>query len=103
LARDRIVPDAIRSLCNGELIQIRNPWLYVHGHVLEPLSGYLWLAARAGDDPTGFSGAWNFGPSDNSAKCVRDLVEAIIGKMEKRRIRSYAARGRNSMKQAGYD
>ena len=80
-ARDRIVPDAIRSLCNGELIQVRNPMaIRPWQHVLEPLSGYLWLAARAGDDPTGFSGAWNFGPNDNSAKCVRDLVEAIIGK-----------------------
>ena len=80
-AKDRIVPDAIRSLSKGELIQIRNPMaMRPWQHVLEPLSGYLWLAARASDDPTGFSGAWNFGPNDNSAKCVRDLVEAIIGK-----------------------
>ncbi len=80
-AKDRIVPDAIRSLSKSELIQIRNPTaIRPWQHVLEPLSGYLWLAARASDDPAGFSGAWNFGPSDNSAKCVRDLVEAIIGK-----------------------
>ena len=46
-AEDRIVPDCIRSLQNGEAIPVRNktatrPWQ----HVLEPLSGYLLLAAK---------------------------------------------------------
>jgi len=45
-APDRIVPDCIRSLQAGQPIGVRNPkatrpWQ----HVLEPLSGYLWLAA----------------------------------------------------------
>jgi CDP-glucose 4,6-dehydratase len=45
-ASDRIVPDCIRSLQAGQRIAVRNPkatrpWQ----HVLEPLSGYLWLAA----------------------------------------------------------
>jgi CDP-glucose 4,6-dehydratase len=43
---DRIVPDCVRALRKGEAIPVRNktatrPWQ----HVLEPLSGYLWLAA----------------------------------------------------------
>ncbi|MEY4245462.1 MAG: hypothetical protein RLZZ245_3047 [Verrucomicrobiota bacterium] len=43
---DRIVPDCVRALRKGEPIPVRNktatrPWQ----HVLEPLSGYLWLAA----------------------------------------------------------
>ena len=43
---DRIVPDAMRALQRGQSILVRNPqatrpWQ----HVLEPLSGYLWLAA----------------------------------------------------------
>ena len=46
-ALDRIVPDCIRALQRGEAIAVRNPaatrpWQ----HVLEPLSGYLWLAAQ---------------------------------------------------------
>ena len=46
-AKDRIVPDCIRHLQRNESIPVRNPratrpWQ----HVLEPLSGYLWLAAR---------------------------------------------------------
>lgn len=45
-AEDRIVPDAMRALDQGEKIAVRNPnavrpWQ----HVLEPLSGYLHLAS----------------------------------------------------------
>jgi CDP-glucose 4,6-dehydratase len=45
-AQDRILPDCIRSLQTSQPIAVRNPkatrpWQ----HVLEPLSGYLWLAA----------------------------------------------------------
>ncbi len=46
-AVDRLVPDAVRALTAGQPIVVRNPdavrpWQ----HVLEPLSGYLQLAAR---------------------------------------------------------
>ncbi|MEA3186672.1 MAG: CDP-glucose 4,6-dehydratase, partial [Chthoniobacter sp.] len=66
-AVDRIVPDAMRSLSAGEPIRIRNkdstrPWQ----HVLEPLGGYLWLAASlAGldrDKDSALCDAFNFGP-----------------------------------------
>jgi CDP-glucose 4,6-dehydratase len=45
-AADRIVPDCMRALEKGKPIPVRNPkatrpWQ----HVLEPLSGYLWLGA----------------------------------------------------------
>ena len=45
-AVDRIVPDCMRALEKGKPIPVRNPkatrpWQ----HVLEPLSGYLWLGA----------------------------------------------------------
>ena len=45
-AVDRIVPDCMRALARGKPIPVRNPkatrpWQ----HVLEPLSGYLWLGA----------------------------------------------------------
>ena len=50
-APHRIVPDAIRALATGKAIPVRNPgatrpWQ----HVLEPLSGYLWLAACLASD-----------------------------------------------------
>ena len=50
-AKDRIIPDCIRSWSKGEIVNIRNPkatrpWQ----HVLEPLSGYLLLAIKLKDN-----------------------------------------------------
>lgn len=81
-ALDRIVPDCIRALSNNEPIVVRNkvatrPWQ----HVLEPLSGYLWLGAQLskGDlqQPTLASG-FNFGPALSSNLSVANLVNEII-------------------------
>ena len=78
-ARDRIVPDVFRALSQKEVVNVRSPmavrpWQYV----LEPLSGYMWLAARVNEDPLTFSGPWNFGPLETSARCVRDLVAKVL-------------------------
>jgi CDP-glucose 4,6-dehydratase len=78
-AEDRIVPDCVRALSEGEKIPVRNPrsvrpWQ----HVLEPLSGYLWLGARMLEDPARFAEAWNFGPANSEGSCVADLVERVI-------------------------
>lgn len=75
----RIVPDSMRALNEKRSIDVRNPfatrpWQFV----LEPLSGYLWLAARLNENPKQSSGGWNFGPADSSARCVSDLVKEII-------------------------
>ncbi len=80
-AEDRLVPDCIRALRQGGTIRVRNPqstrpWQ----HVLEPLSGYLTLAAalrREPGDPA-LASAFNFGPGVSSNRPVRDLVEAIV-------------------------
>jgi CDP-glucose 4,6-dehydratase len=51
------------------------PWQ----HVLEPLSGYLALAARlAADDGETVATAFNFGPSKTSNQPVARLVEEIL-------------------------
>ena len=78
-ARDRIVPDCIRALEAGRPIRLRNPdatrpWQ----HVLEPLSGYLLLAARLIEAPEDAAGSWNFGPRPDSTSTVRDLAEAVV-------------------------
>ncbi|MFO1449143.1 MAG: CDP-glucose 4,6-dehydratase [Opitutaceae bacterium] len=85
-ALDRIVPDCIRSLQRNDAIPVRNkvstrPWQ----HVLEPLSGYLWLAAVlanpgfvAGTNPAILTSAFNFGPSNQSNRTVADLVQEIL-------------------------
>lgn len=78
-ARDRIVPDAMRSLAKGESIPVRNPgatrpWQ----HVLEALSGYLTLGAHLLHGETDVQGSWNFGPADGNVKTVRELVETVL-------------------------
>jgi len=83
-AEDRIVPDCVRSLQTGKDIAVRNPnacrpWQ----HVLEPLSGYLSLAAQlaAADSEHRLDelcSPFNFGPKEQSHQSVRQLVEAII-------------------------
>jgi CDP-glucose 4,6-dehydratase len=95
---DRIVPDCMRALGRGEIIPVRNktatrPWQ----HVLEPLSGYLWLAALLADPALGGPGgpnpallrdAFNFGPRLESNRTVAELVVEILkhrpGKWEDR-------------------
>jgi CDP-glucose 4,6-dehydratase len=79
-AADRIVPDCVRALTAGEPIVVRNPnavrpWQ----HVLEPLSGYLWLGALMLRDGRRYEGAWNFGPTDlDGDRPVRWLVERFL-------------------------
>lgn len=77
--KDRIVPDCIRALENNKLIQLRNPnAIRPWQHVLEPISGYLLLAAKMLREPKKFCNAWNFGPNYDSIFTVREIVEMII-------------------------
>lgn len=78
-AADRIIPDCIRAWSKGEKAICRNPdatrpWQ----HVLEPLSGYLWLGASLLKHPEDTAGeAFNFGPDDKVIKSVRELVDLL--------------------------
>lgn len=75
-ADDRLVPDCIRGLSSGQGIAIRNPSaLRPWQHVLEPLSGYLWLAATMNRDPRRFGERWNFGPPDSNIVPVKRVAE----------------------------
>ena len=75
-ARDRIVPDCIRAWSDGKPATIRSPlqrgpWQ----HVLEPLSGYLWLGAKLRQKRAGIAGeAFNFGPGPEVTQSVSQLV-----------------------------
>jgi CDP-glucose 4,6-dehydratase len=49
--------------------------------VLEPLSGYLWLAARqskAAEGDTQIASAFNFGPGHESNRTVEELVTEVL-------------------------
>jgi CDP-glucose 4,6-dehydratase len=84
-AKDRILADCIRALEKSEPIPVRNktstrPWQFV----LEPLSGYLWLAAVLAQpslrsfDPALFTSAFNFGPGLDSNRTVAELVCEVL-------------------------
>lgn len=73
---DRIIPDCIRAFSKGKGLNIRNPgatrpWQ----HVLEPLSGYLWLGVNLFENNKTVRGeSFNFGPSDKVDRSVEELV-----------------------------
>jgi CDP-glucose 4,6-dehydratase len=78
-AADRLIPDAARAADAGEPIRIRNPkavrpWQFV----LEPLHGYLLLAERLWSGGGAFAQAWNFGPADEDARAVAEVMDRIV-------------------------
>ena len=84
-AKDRILPDCIAALQRKAPILVRNrratrPWQ----HVLEPLSGYLWLAASLANpklrrvDVPALTSAFNFGPDRESNRTVEELVGEVL-------------------------
>ncbi len=78
-AKDRIIPDCIRSIEANTPIPIRNrkavrPWQ----HVLEPLSGYLLLAQKMYEEPQAYCEGWNFGPQMDSVVSVWEVAEKLI-------------------------
>jgi len=78
-AEDRIIPDSIRALMRYEPIEIRNPdAIRPWQHVLEPLSGYLWLAAMQYREPARYATAWNFGPGYAGNISVLSIVKQVI-------------------------
>ena len=84
-AEDRIVPDAMRAIAENQPIRVRNPnatrpWQ----HVLEPLGGYLRLAEAlaaaqtSNNKPNPYCEAFNFGPTLNSNRPVKELVATLF-------------------------
>jgi CDP-glucose 4,6-dehydratase len=77
-AQNRLVPDCIRALAAGRAVCVRNPrsvrpWQ----HVIEPLSGYVKLVLEMANDAN-FCEAWNFGPAEDDACSVEEIVRAVI-------------------------
>ncbi len=80
-AKDRIIPDAMRSIKTNKELVIRapratRPWQLV----LEPLSGYLALGAELFDKSTslGISGeSFNFGPPSETEVSVEGVLREI--------------------------
>lgn len=77
-AKDRLITDIMLSVSQGKKVSIRNPkatrpWQ----HVLEPLSGYLYIGQKLLEKKVEFADAWNFGPSDEGSICVEEVVKNV--------------------------
>ena len=77
--KDRIIPDIVNHLQSGQPIPVRNPiavrpWQ----HVLEPLAGYLMLAALLNERPEKLSSSYNFGPKKKDHLTVENLVDIAV-------------------------
>lgn len=78
-AKDRLIPDILRSFENQQTVIIRNPHaIRPWQHVLEPLSGYITIAQRLYEQGTVFAEGWNFGPREDDAMPVKFIVETIV-------------------------
>jgi CDP-glucose 4,6-dehydratase len=94
-APDRIVPDIVRALAAGRTVGVRQPsavrpWQ----HVLDALSGYLWLGARmlAGHGAE-LADSWNFGPEPGSGISVQALTERVLQAWQQGRWEDLSAPG----------
>jgi len=75
-AVDRIIPDCVRAWSRNKIVHIRNPkatrpWQ----HVLEPLSGYLWLGAVLSSANKLNGESFNFGPDYKVSESVDELIK----------------------------
>ena len=78
-ATDRLIPDCLRAFSENVPVCLRfpdavRPWQ----HVLEPLGGYLSLAAHLlTDKGHEYEKAWNFGPNPSDTARVGDIADHL--------------------------
>ncbi|MEB0041405.1 MULTISPECIES: CDP-glucose 4,6-dehydratase [unclassified Pseudomonas] len=77
-APERLIPDVLKAWSAGEPVTLRypqavRPWQ----HALEPLAGYLQLAAALYEKGPEFGGPWNFGPSESDMCSVGEVVDQL--------------------------
>lgn len=81
-ANDRIIPDCVRALMNGEDIIVRNPYsTRPYQHVLEPLAAYLMIAQKQYEEKR-YAGFYNVGPDECDCVTTGELVELFCEKCE---------------------
>jgi CDP-glucose 4,6-dehydratase len=74
----RLIPDIVKACSKDETVIVRNPNTFrPWQHVLDSLSGYLMLGLKLLESKVEFSGAWNFGPSNDSFISVLDLLKMM--------------------------
>jgi len=82
-AADRLIPDLIRGTAQGKITEIRNPTaIRPWQHVLEPLSGYLLVAAKLLRGDVKAATGFNFGPDEESCVTVGEILSNISKKWD---------------------
>ena len=77
-SKDRLIPDIIESINNKKKLTIRNPnYIRPWQHVIEPLIGYLLLAELQFKNKKNEKHTWNFGPSKNNFKTVKQVINIM--------------------------
>lgn len=77
-AVDRIIPDCVRAVVQGECISIRNPYsTRPYQHVLEPLDIYLTIATLQEQNPA-LSGYYNVGPNVEDCITSGELADLFV-------------------------
>ncbi len=77
--KNNLIASCIISLENDLPIQLRNPnavrpWQ----HVLDAIFGYIKLGYKISQNPSKYSGAWNFGPNTNLVCSVDEIVGKLL-------------------------
>lgn len=76
---DRIVPDIVKAIAAGGKVSLRNPQsVRPWQHVLEPVSAYLYLAAKMQEQPIPLSTAFNIGPEPEDMLTVETLTSIFL-------------------------
>ncbi len=84
---DRLIPDIARAILLDQQIVIRRPHsIRPWQHVLEALSGYLQLGSALLANELSACDAWNFGPHEHEAVCVRELAQAMVSHWQRGEI-----------------
>ncbi len=77
-AKDRIIPDCVRSAIKHENIKVRNPYsTRPYQHVLESVCAYLMIAERQYEDGK-YAGYYNVGPDDMDCFQTGALVDTFV-------------------------
>jgi len=77
-ARDRLIPDIMRSVMAGQPVIIRSPFATrPWQHVLEPVSAYLLLSQKLYAEGATFAEGWNIGPHSYEIRNVEYIVRTI--------------------------
>ena len=79
-AKDRIIPDCVKSALSNQDIIIRNPHsIRPYQHVLEPLNVYLTIVKKQYEN-TNYSGYYNVGPDDEDCISTGKLATLFCDK-----------------------